>query len=126
MAILAGQRIKAADLVPEAWQSVIFENGWSDLGAGWSAVSYRKHPKTGLVELRGACSGGTKTNGTTIYTLPTGYRPAAHEAHAIANLTSGSADPLIRILSTGEVQIHGMESSTNGAHAQTGIFFYVG
>lgn len=126
MAFLAGQKLRASELAPGPWQPVTFVNGWTNLGGTWSTVAYRKHP-TGLVELRGACLGGTIANGTTLYVLPTGYRPTAgHEAHAVANLTSGSADPLIRILSTGEVQIYGMAASTNGAHAQTGIFFDAG
>jgi hypothetical protein len=62
----------------EAWRSVgasgepAFGSGWSNYGGTHQVVQFRLRAD-GDVELRGLTTGGS--NGTSIFTLPSGYRP---------------------------------------------------
>lgn len=49
-----------------------FENGWTAVGGGYFAFRIRE---SGVVDMQGAVENGTK--GTTIFTLPSGYRPSS-------------------------------------------------
>ena len=51
-----------------------FENGWGNKGVGQPALAFRIR-EVGVVDIQGQVAGGT--SGTTIFTLPTGYRPSA-------------------------------------------------
>lgn len=59
---------------PEAWTAVTWQNSWTDY-AGFQSVQYRKVGD--MVQVRGVGAPGTTTSGTTVFTLPTGYRPPA-------------------------------------------------
>lgn len=65
---------------PEAWRIVgttnnpAFTNAWVNFGAPFMSAAFRKE-KGGVVRLRGVVKLGTPT--TSIFTLPTGYRPPA-------------------------------------------------
>jgi hypothetical protein len=52
-----------------------FTNSWVDYGSGYDAAAYRINPD-GDVELKGVIKDGTAS--TSAFTLPVGYRPAAH------------------------------------------------
>lgn len=56
-----------------AWTAVTYNTGWADYGSPWMGVSYKKVGD--LVLVRGLC---VRSSGvaTTIFTLPSGYRPA--------------------------------------------------
>jgi len=56
-----------------AWTALSYNNSWADFGSGLQVGQYRKL-FNGVVQLRGVIKGGTKTAGTTIFTMPTGYR----------------------------------------------------
>lgn len=59
-----------ANKVQEAWNTITFVNGWT----GSYQPRYKKD-ELGVVHVSGTCSGGTNTVGTTIFSLPSGYRP---------------------------------------------------
>lgn len=61
-------------LVAAAWQTPTFQNSWVNFvpDGGQQTVKYRKVGD--MIQLRGSCGNGTAG---TIFTLPTGYRPAA-------------------------------------------------
>ncbi len=65
-----------------AWIAATLENSWVNYGSGKAAASYTRDP-LGIVRLRGAIKNGTTTAGTTILTLPAGYRPA-HDKYGAA------------------------------------------
>ncbi len=65
-----------------AWAVLSYSNGWSDFGGGYQAGQYSKDG-TGRVWLRGIIKGGTLTGGTTILTLPSGFRPLVKTAAPI-------------------------------------------
>ena len=130
MTIRAGQIIRAADLAPTEWQPVSFQNGWANLGLEYYDAQFRYLPLTNQVELRGAVyspGGSNKADGTTIFTLPEGYRPSARASQPVASLSApGAADnPTLRIRTNGEAQIYGVSGTANGAVAIDGMMFVV-
>jgi len=70
----------------ESWINVSggvgFSGTWTNFGSGYNDAGYYKDP-LGRVHLRGLVKSGTI--GTGIFTLPSGYRPASIEVHAIAS-----------------------------------------
>lgn len=71
---------------PTAWTNVTFSGTWVNSGSGWQDVQYRKLGD--MVQLRGSCTLGAAVSGTTIFTLPVGFRPPARLSFA----TEGSAN----------------------------------
>lgn len=57
-----------------SWSTPALQNGWVQYGGGYSSSQYTKNTD-GIVSLRGIIKSGTVTSGTTIFTLPSGYRP---------------------------------------------------
>ena len=87
----------------EAWAALPTSNGWTTAGGTWQAPLYHKQVD-GMVQLTGSLAPGTLTAGTTIATLPVGYRPAAdHEFRVPGGAATASAD--LRVLSSGTVTI---------------------
>jgi hypothetical protein len=62
-------------ITPEAWTFPSLNSSWVNYGAGFQTIRYRKTPD-GTVHIQGLIAGGTTTGGTTVFTLPAGYRPA--------------------------------------------------
>lgn len=60
----------------ESWAALSLSNGWSAAGSTWASPVVRRQAD-GTVHLSGEIAPGTLTAGTTITTLPVGYRPAA-------------------------------------------------
>lgn len=58
----------------EAWNTATLQNGWTNNGGGYAPLQYRLLPD-GTVHLEGTIKPGTTTDGTTVTTLPVGYRP---------------------------------------------------
>jgi hypothetical protein len=61
--------------VPTAWTAPTLLNSWVNYGAGNVDAAYRKIGD--MVQLRGQVKNGTTTAGTSILTLPVGFRPTA-------------------------------------------------
>lgn len=76
MAFLAGQKLRASELNPGAWQVLSLTNGWAPR-AGYYVPSYRLDGDE--VELVGGLINGTATNGTVVGTLASGFWPAADQ-----------------------------------------------
>lgn len=58
----------------DGWTALTLQNGWVNYGGGWATAAYRK--AAGIVYVRGLIRDGSTPAGTTITTLPVGYRPA--------------------------------------------------
>lgn len=56
------------------WQDAVLENGWGRFSDSFNPPQFTK-TSDGVVYIRGLISGGTSTPGTTLLTLPEGYRP---------------------------------------------------
>lgn len=96
------------------WLNATLENSWVNFGGSFATAQYRKIGS--LVELRGVIKDGTSTDGTTMLTLPAGYRPAATLIFA--------TDPAVRfdIASDGTVKIY---ASPGSAYQTLAAMFFV-
>lgn len=91
---------------PEAWHLIggggepAFQNSWVNYGGSESVAAFMKDP-AGFVHLRGHIKSGTSN---TIFTLPAGYRPAAHLSVCGKYFDGATPGPCtFRILSSGAV-----------------------
>lgn len=60
-------------------------NSWVNYGSGYESANYWKD-KCGVVHISGFVKSGTTTDGTVIFTLPSGYRPRASEKFIVVSL----------------------------------------
>jgi hypothetical protein len=89
---------------PTPWQNVTFQNGWSNHGAPYSDVQYRR--AADLVQVRGAGDGSL---GVVAFTLPLGFRPpATFEMNGI----TGTNHARVYVESDGEVIPQGSGSTS--------------
>jgi microcompartment protein CcmK/EutM len=81
-----------SSIAQESWTGASFATNWQDYSVSYQPVSYFKD-SLGLVHLRGLakCTTGT-TPGTTIFTLPVGYRPAKIEMFAVRSNDAAGVD----------------------------------
>lgn len=96
-----------------AWINATYQNGWVDYHASYHSVGYYKDP-FGVVHLRGIAKDGT--NGTAIFTLPSGYRPSKEMIFAAA---SNSAFGYVDIATGGAV----VATGSNAWFSLDGITF---
>lgn len=91
-------------------------NSWVDYGGAFEGAGYYKD-SDGTVYLQGLIKDGTATNGTVLFTLPSGYRPSRRLAFAVA---SNNTVARVDVFANGEVQII---SGSNTWLSLTGISF---
>ena len=92
--------VQTVDLGDTSWITPTFQNGWAQY-AGWDAAGYRRFK--GVVYLKGLIASGTTTNGTVIFNLPAGFRPAGNKHIPVA---SNALFGLINIMSNGDVKVN--------------------
>lgn len=88
--------------------SSLLVNSWVDYGAGLEVSGFWIDAE-GVVHLRGGIKNGTTADGTTLFTLPAGNRPAAAEVFPVV---SNKLPCAISINSAGVVAIEGAGAST--------------
>jgi len=86
--------------MPQAWQTPTLLNSWVNVGPGYSEAGYYKDP-FGRIWLRGLLRVGA--SGTVIFTLPSGYRPAAEAVFGIDCLTSAYTPGELDVRINGDV-----------------------
>jgi hypothetical protein len=88
-----------------AWTNLTLQNSWVHSGGTYPNASYRLNA-LGEVELRGAIKSGITTSGTTIATLPAGFRPT-HDRNYVVYSTDGTNYILgtIQITSAGAIRL---------------------
>lgn len=94
----------------EIWTDFVLENDWTNPGGKYDNASYRKMPD-GTVLLRGALSPGATASGTTIFTLPSGYRPLKNQIFSVI-ADCGGVHARIEIGSNGSVKLFDAEATT--------------
>jgi hypothetical protein len=100
-----------------AWITPSLASGWANFGSGYQVAGYRKLAN-GDVELRGLIKSGTIY---TVFTLPAGYAPIAHE---IITAASNTGTCQILILTSGIITV--TQYSGGGSNADvslTGVHF---
>lgn len=75
---LTGTFAGTGTLTSETVVAPLLENSWVNFGGVHRTAGYWKD-REGLVHLRGVIKNGTTTNGTILFILPVGYRPATTE-----------------------------------------------
>lgn len=93
----------------ETWHNQTLLNGWNTTGVGAFDPPGAMLHVDGTVRLRGVTVAGTKTDGTVIFTLPAGYRPARRKHIAVSSDTAGQ---------TPVIQIFGLSDGANAGQVQ--------
>ena len=88
---------KSFTVFVQGWTAVTFQNSWVNYDGTFNQCGYLRDPH-GFVHLRGLVKSGTI--GTTIFTLPAGYRP---EYQQLFNVQSNSALGRCDVKTNGEV-----------------------
>ena len=87
----------------EGWNSPTFSGSWT------GACQYKIFPD-GTVGFRGDCSNGSRTGGSLIFTLPSGYRPITSTGFIVP--TTGATENKIEIGTNGEVRFWPIGTAT--------------
>jgi hypothetical protein len=92
------------------WNVVALQNLWTTAGVAAFDDPAFKRDVTGRLWMRGAASGGTKVDGTLLFTLPVGHRPASLKQINVSGDVAGTS-PKIQVETDGEVRIYHMGAS---------------
>lgn len=107
---MAQKRIAVEDSVAEAWHLIggggepAFQNGWSNSSVGDPPAGFLKD--RGEVRLKGSIKGGTNNAGTTILTLPVGYRPTTNKFFIIWCEGSSPASGFVYVDTNGNLKVY--------------------
>jgi hypothetical protein len=97
---------------PETWHAASLVNSWANSGSGPNMQYRMLASPPATVEVIGDVNAGTLTSPTTIFTLPSGYRPA--KAQAYTPIASGGGSGLT--VGTSRIVFN-----TNGTVTATGM-----
>lgn len=89
--------------VANTWINLTLQNGWVNYGGTEPNAGYTKIGRE--VRLRGIIKNGTTTSNVTVFTLPSGYRPAT-KAYSVT-LCSGNGSLRVLINTDGTVNLQG-------------------
>lgn len=92
-----------------------FQNGWSNDGSPYETLAFRLLSNNQLI-MKGVITGGTTTDGTVLFTLPEGYRPASEMAKAtVAEKTTGAWDAsvFLHFKTNGDIELLGASASSS-------------
>lgn len=98
---------KLATVGHPSWIAPTLQNSWTNYSSISNQAGYYRD-QFGIVHLRGLITGGTTTVNTTLFTLPSGYRPAYNQLFVTrASNASKTAEGAARVdvWSNGEVKI---------------------
>lgn len=84
------------------WTAPTLLNGWVNYGAGFNDAGYMKDAH-GFVHLKGLIKNGVTTRPTTLFTLPSGYRPSNE---CICTTSSNDLYGQARVEPDGDVTFH--------------------
>jgi hypothetical protein len=112
---LTSPTIATPTVTVEAWTALSYSNSWVNYGSSNPTAGYRKLPD-GNVQMRGAIKNGTTSDGTTAFTLPSGYRPTGRILFAVKGTTPGllefsAVDGTVKVYSltgSGELSLDGI------------------
>lgn len=112
------------------WYDFTLQNSWVSAKGGGGHLDASANPGycstgSGFVWLRGGLSDGTKTNGTTIATLPDELWPNHELALRLLYNDSGHGHASLHITTSGELQIYGV-SGSDPEISLDGISFRIG
>ncbi|HGK4866200.1 TPA: phage tail fiber protein [Yersinia enterocolitica] len=99
-------------IVTTPWISLVLSNGWTAL-SGYRAV-YRKVNGMVYIEMT-LGSGGSTVEGTTVFTLPSGYRPSSPLTIPISGRLAGieGGQPRVIVTPNGEGKVYGTATGSS-------------
>jgi hypothetical protein len=74
-------------IIDQSWQTPTLLNSWANYSSSFNPAGYWLDALS-IVHFRGVIAGGSQ--GTTIFTLPAGYRPQNEEAFYTANYSTAT------------------------------------
>ena len=93
-----------------SWTTPTLSNGWTQHAT--YPLQYRV--VMGMLYITGVVTAGTKTNGTTLFTLPAGALPAAARVQPVGSLESGAdAGAHVTISTAGVVAVQNINANHN-------------
>lgn len=93
---------------PLTWTYPTLTNGWVNYSGSDIKASYAKD-QFGIVHIRGLIKAGVMTSGTTLFTLPSGFRPSGYiRATNVAGSASSRGTGYLVIDAIGNVSIDSM------------------
>jgi hypothetical protein len=98
----------SSGLTTTAWTAVTFAGTWANYGSGYQGMEYRKVGD--MVQLRGVIAGGT--SGTTVCTLPAGFRPPAQTQTGMRAGTGANSAGLMDVNTNGVVIVYSEGATT--------------
>lgn len=96
-----------------------FSNNWVNFGSGWATAAY-KMTDGRCVKFKGLVTGGTANS--TVFTLPTEYRPSENHLFATNYFTGSELVGRIAVHSTGAVIV---TTGTTGFHSLSMVDYYL-
>jgi hypothetical protein len=90
------------------WGNLTLQNGWINSGGNDPVAQYTKIGN--IVFLKGVIKSGTATSGTTLFTLPSGFRP--NQRVYITTISNSALTRLLIYPTDGTVAISGIASNT--------------
>lgn len=105
----------------DGYLSPSLQNGWVDYGSSWQTSRYWKD-KNGYVHLEGLIKNGTTSAGTTLFVLPSGYRPTGTQIHI--TFADKVYSCRIDVLDSGTVRLN--DTGIGTWISLSGISFYAG
>ena len=104
-----GNLATTGNLIKDAWHAATPQNSWS------GNIRYRKiSSPPDAVQIYVRCTPGTKSDGTLLFDLPTGYRPTGSSVDVpTSSWTLSGQPPHLAVDTDGHVRIYGM-SGTGG------------
>jgi hypothetical protein len=116
-----GSMIVYRNSADETWHAASLQNGWTNRGGSDVPMQYRKvasPPNT--VEIVGYINAGTQTDGTVLFNLPAGYRPAHNQPFVASTNTVVSGRMCLFTVNTNgdcTVSFLGASAANLGIHA---------
>jgi hypothetical protein len=111
-------------LVRDTWHNVSFQNSWTNYAvSSFGYASYRMYPD-GTVHLKGLIKNATTSKTGTIFTLPSGYRPANSKIYQC--IAGGNGEARVDISAGGVVSVYNYKNGGTGAFISLeGVIFDV-
>jgi hypothetical protein len=102
--VYATLNAQKAERKTSQWFDMTLQNGWLNYGNPHSVAGFRKDDN-GVVHVRGLIKTGTTTSGTTIATLPDGFRPTGTRNKSVNSTNGSTGSPgRVSISSAGDIK----------------------
>lgn len=110
-------------IIRDTWHNVVGQNGWSSFGTPYAPWSYKITAENEVVFRGIAKSGTTRTDGTLIATLPTGYYDTSFNHFVPVGYDASATNPSIVVDKLGNVTVFGVSTTAGDMKFDNAGFF---